>query len=457
MSEKKKRVVIIGGDAAGLSAASAIRRFQKDWDIVVYEKGEYISYASCGIPYFIADWVKDQQSMITITKEEFLEKRNIPVKIFHELKVVDVDKKQVLVEDIQNNNEFHDSWDFLVIATGANPRVLPIPGANLPRVFKVKGLDTGIEIKKFIKENNPKSACLIGAGFIGLEMAEGFKEAGIEDITMVEVMPRLLPAFTEKISGKVLEELERNGIKVCLQEKVKEIKEIDGGKLEVALDGTGKSVIVDLVLMGTGIAPNTAFLEGSGIRLDAKGAVDVDEFMQTNVPGVWAAGDCANINHILLGERVYYPLATNANKQGRYAGYTIGGKRTAFPGTMGTLITKIFDVSVSRTGLTLEQAKSKGHDAVEVSITHEDMARYFPGSSEVIMSIVVDAEKHVILGGCIAGSPIAAKKIDMFVAFIASKMKIEDIQMLDLSYAPPFSPVYDAILIIASVARKKLK
>jgi len=231
----------------------------------------------------------------------------------------------------------------------------------------------------------------------------------------------------------------------------------DGG-VEIVLDPRVEGVSsFDLVLVGTGVTPNTGFLKGSGIALDGNGAVDVDEFMQTSVPGVWAAGDCANVRHSLLGRRVYYPLATIANKQGRYAGYCIAGKKTAFPGTAGTIITKVFDLSISKTGLTLEQAKAMGYDADESSITHEDLARYYPGTRDVFVSIVVDVVSHAILGASIAGSPIAAKKIDVFVALIASKTKLEDVRMLDFAYAPPFSPVYDAIQIAADVASKKLR
>ncbi len=458
MANENNKVIVVGGDAAGLSAASAIRRFKKDWSIVVYEKGEYISYAACGIPYYVAGWVKDENSMITITKEAFLQERNIAVKTHHEVVRVDVKNKQVVVKDAASGQEFPDAWDHLVIATGASPRSLPVLGMDLPRVFTVRGLETGIAIRQFIKDHKPKSACLIGASYIGLEMAEGLKEAGIEKITMIKNTPRLMPSFSEKVSDMLYEELARRGIRVISQKKVKELRGQADGKVEVVLDPQVPDVSAfDLVLVGTGVAPNTGFLQGTGIALDDQGAIVVNEFMQTNVAEVWAAGDCANVHHTLLGRNVYYPLATIANKQGRYAGYCIAGKKTAFPGTMGTIITKVFDLSISRTGLTLEQARSLNYTAEESSITHEDMARYYPGTREVFISIVVDVVAHTILGACIAGSPIAAKKIDVFVALIASKMKLEDVRMLDLSYAPPFSPVYDAILIAADVASKKLR
>jgi NADPH-dependent 2,4-dienoyl-CoA reductase/sulfur reductase-like enzyme len=459
MANQNTKVIVIGGDAAGLSAASAIRRFKKDWSIVVYEKGEYISYAACGIPYYVADWVKDERSMITITKEEFLEERKIVVKTLHEVIKVDLKSKQVIVKDASNGQEFSDAWDHLVIATGASPRLLQVPGVDLPRVFAVRGLETGIAIKKFIKDHQPKSVCLIGASYIGLEMAEGLKAAGVEEVTMIKNTPRLMPSFSEKISDLLYEELARQGVRVISQKKVKEFRSHDDGRVEVVLDPQqmDASSSYDFVVMGTGVTPNTGFLRGSGIALGEQGAIDVNEFMQTNVESVWAAGDCANVHHVLLGKKVYHPLATIANKQGRYAGYSIAGKMTPFPGTTGTIITKVFDLSISRTGLTLEQAKGLNFTAEEASITHEDMARYYPGTREVFISIVVDELAHTILGACIAGSPMAAKKIDVFVALIASKMKLEDIRMLDFSYAPPFSPVYDAILIAAEVASKKLR
>lgn len=458
MSDGTKRLVVIGGDAAGLSAASAARRLHKDWEIVVYEKGPYISYASCGVPYYVADWVKDERSMITITRDEFEEKRNIKVKMHHEVIKVDTKEKTVAVKSLIDGNESMDNWDNLVIATGAVVRVLPVPGVDLPNVFVVKNLEDGVEIKKFIVENKPKSVAIIGGSYVGLEMAEGFKEAGISNITIMKRSPRFLGAFAEKVSDLVVKELQDKGVRIVTQVKITAIEEAASGQLEVVHEPASETpVVADLVILATGVRPCTDFLKGSGIQLDALGAVDVDRHMKTNVPGVWAAGDCANVYNVLTGEKVYYPLATVANKQGRYAGYNIGGRETEFPGTMETVITKVFDLSVSHTGLSLEQAKELGYDAAEAGITHRDKAHYFPGSEEFYMSVVVDAKNHVLLGASIAGTPIAAKKIDTFVAFIASKMDVNEIQMLDLSYAPPFSPVYDAILIMGSVASKKLK
>ncbi len=458
MAEQIKKVIVIGGDAAGLSAASAVRRFKKDWDIIVYEKGDYISYAACGIPYYVADWVKEENSMITITKEEFLESRNILVKTGHEVVKVDVQGKQVRVKRLADGHELVDGWDYLVIATGGRPKLLNVPGVSLPRVFTVRGLDTGIKIKTFIKGYKPRSACLVGASYIGLEMAEGLRAAGIERIMMIKNTPRLMPFFPEKVSGLLYEELEKHGIKVIAGNKIVGFKQHDDGRVQVLLDArASEDLVFDLVVLGIGVHPDVDFLQGSGIALDEYGAIDVDTRMQTSVAGVWAAGDCANVFHSLLGRKVYAPLATIANKQGRYAGYNIAGKKAEFPGTMGTIITKVFDLSISRTGLTLEQAKSLNVAAEEVSITHHDMARYYPGTRDVFVSIVVDPTSHAILGASIAGSTIAAKKIDVFVALIASKVKIEDIQMMDFAYAPPFSPVYDAILIIADVATKKLR
>ncbi|MHA1791248.1 MAG: FAD-dependent oxidoreductase [Promethearchaeota archaeon] len=457
MNAEKKKVIVIGGDAAGLSAASAVKRAKKEWDVVVYEKGTYISYAACGIPYFVGDLVKEDDDLITITREVFLQKRNIPVKINHEVIRVNFDDKTVIVKDLEANKEFSEGWDHLVITTGARPRILPIPGSDLPNIFSIRGLDTGVKVKSFIKEKAPRSACIIGGGFIGLEMCEGFKDAGIENITLLEVLPRLLPNFPEEISTMVKDELEANGVKVIFQRKIKSFEDAGDGKVAVNFDDGNDPLIVDLVLMATGVVPNTDFLKGTPLKLDNRGAIDVDKHMRTNIENVWAAGDCANVNHVLLNTKVYAPLATIANKQGRYAGYNIVGNETEFPGTMGTMITKVFNKSVSRTGLTLDQAKKMNHDAVNVNITHEDMARYFPGASKLFFNVVVDVNSHVILGASICGSKMAAKKIDVLVALIAAKMKVEDIQMLDFSYAPPFAPVYDALLIIASVARKKVK
>ncbi|MHA1371593.1 MAG: NAD(P)/FAD-dependent oxidoreductase, partial [Promethearchaeota archaeon] len=336
MSKSKKKLIVIGGDAAGLSAASAARRFHKDWDIVVYEKGNYISYAACGIPYFVGDLVKNDSDLITITRKTFLEKRNIPVMMGMEVLSINAEQKTVKVRDVVKNVEFIDHWDYLVIATGASPRNLPIPGADLPNVFKVRGLDTGVALKQHIMKERPRSAAIIGGGNIALEMAEGFKNAGIEEITIIYRRPRLGWTFPENISEMISNELAKNGVRVILSRSVKKLEKHENNKIKLCLDpANDDDPVVDFVLIGIGVIPNTQFLKDAGLKLDKNGAIDVDEFMKTNIPGIWAAGDCANVNHVLLGKKVYFPLATIANKQGRYAGYDIAGHSIPFPGTIG--------------------------------------------------------------------------------------------------------------------------
>ncbi|MBD3185247.1 SidA/IucD/PvdA family monooxygenase, partial [Candidatus Bathyarchaeota archaeon] len=232
MQMKKKRVIIIGGDAAGLSAASSIRRSHEDWDIVVYEKGKYISYAACGIPYYVADLVQDENTMITITRETFLRKRNIPVKIFHEVLAVDTAAKEVHVENVKAREEFKDTYDILVIATGATPKLPSIPGIMHPRVFTVHGLDSGITIKQFIARNKPESVVLIGAGYINLEMVEACHAAGIPNITMIKRSSRVLPSFAEKISSLVKQELEKHGIPLIHGNPVTRLDSRDDGGVD---------------------------------------------------------------------------------------------------------------------------------------------------------------------------------------------------------------------------------
>lgn len=450
------KTIIIGGNPAGLSAASAIRRKHPDWKIDVYEKGKYISYGACGIPYFVSKEVEKLDDLITLSKDAMEKKRKVPIHLFHEVISVDFSKKIVKIQNLQENRIFNSNYDFLVIATGGKARI-PSDITEHPRLFKIHTLGDAERLRSFLEEENIESVVIIGAGYIGLEMLESYLAQGIKGENISVVGPRLV--FHSESQEYVREEVEKHKIKVLLQKRVKTIESISDDRLKVILED-GEILESDLVQLSVGVVPATEMFKVTELKMLSNGAIVTDEFMRTNIPGVYAAGDCVASYHQLLKKHVYIPLAPAANKQGRIAGEHIAGKKAdPFPGVIGTSIFKVLDLYCARTGLDPVQAKQLGSNNVQVTkIENNEIAHYYPSAKKMSILVVFDTKTHKLLGAEItAPSPLGAKKIDVFVTALAAKMRMEDIQKLDLAYAPPFAPVWDPILIVANVARKKLQ
>ncbi|MHA2245142.1 MAG: FAD-dependent oxidoreductase [Candidatus Hodarchaeales archaeon] len=450
------KTVIIGGNPAGLSAASAIRRTHADWEIDVYEKDQYVSYGACGIPYYVSNEVKSLDQLITLTKEKLEEHRNIPVHLFHEVIKVDFEAKIALIRDLKNRKEFKKPYDYLVIATGAKAKSDPCLDVDHPRVFKVHTLNHAENLKSFLEEEMVDSVVIIGSGYIGLEMLESYIAQGIKGEQITVIGPRLI--FRSQSQKYVKQELEKHGVKIILQKKAKRIVPISETQLKVILEDE-HTLKADLVQLSIGVVPTTDMFKETNLEFLPNGAIITNEFMRTNIPNVYAAGDCASSYHQILKKNVYLPLAPAANKQGRIAGsHIVGITDFPFPGVVGTAIYKVLNLYCATTGITQEEAKQLGYDAQVTSIESKEIAHYYPDAKKMSIQLVFDAESHLLLGAEItAPSTLGAKKIDVFATAIAAKMRISDLQKLDLSYAPPFAPVWDPILIAANVARKKCK
>ncbi|UCE13331.1 MAG: FAD-dependent oxidoreductase [Candidatus Heimdallarchaeota archaeon] len=450
------KVVVIGGNPAGLSAASAIRRIHADWEINVYEKDQYVSYGACGIPYYVSDEVKTLDQLITLTKEKLEEHRNIPVHLFHEVIKVDFEAKVALVKDLKHNREFSKPYDYLVIATGARAKSDPLLDIKHPRIFKVHTLNHAEQLKSFLEKNTVDSAVVIGTGYIGLEMLESYIAQGIKGEQITVIGPRLI--FRSSSQKYVESELREKGVNIILQRRVTKVESISDTKIKVILDD-GLIIETNLVQLSIGVVPATDMFKDTDLELLPNGAIVTNEFMQTNIPHVYAAGDCASSYHKILKKNVYIPLAPAANKQGRVAGSIISGKSDfPFPGVVGTAIYKVLDLYCASTGITEVEAKQLGYDAQVTTIESKEIAHYYPGAKKMSIQLVFDAESHLLLGAEItAPSTLGAKKIDVLATALTAGMRIDDIQKLDLSYAPPFAPVWDPILIAANVARKKCK
>jgi NADPH-dependent 2,4-dienoyl-CoA reductase/sulfur reductase-like enzyme len=449
-----ERLVVIGGVAAGMSAASRARRLNPKIEIMVFEKSGFVSYGSCGLPYFVSDVIKAPENLVVYDAKFFKEKRDIDVYLHHEVLKIFPAKRSVLVKDLEKDKEFEVGYDKLVIATGARAVKPNIKGIDLNGIFTIRFLEDGIAIKNFIRENSPKKALIIGAGYIGMEMAEALVSLGI-DVTIVEVMPNILGSMDDEINEVVEAELQKNGVKLLKSTSVVEF--VGDGFVRKAILNNGSSLDVDLVIVGAGIKPNSEIARDAGIEIGRSGAIAVNQRMETNIPGVFAAGDCAEAFHLVLGRPVYIPLGTTANKQGKVAGENAVGGNAIFKGIVGTAVFKVFELEVARTGISEKQAKEEGIDYVSTVIEHSSRAHYYPGGSKIRVKLIAERKTGRLLGAEMVGRDGVAKRIDVFATALHARMSIGEIAGLDLSYAPPFAPVWDPILIAANDIEKKLK
>jgi len=447
-----KKYVIIGGDAAGMSAASKIRRMQPESELVVFEKGQHISFAACGMPYWISGVIEDGSNLQVLTPEMAREKRDIDVRIGHEVTKIDASSKTIVVHKLSTGEDFVESYDALLIATGARAVVPPIPGVDSEGVFTLRSLADGHLIKNYIADHEIKHATIIGGGHIGLEMAEAYRHLNI-DVTMVVRGDQIATSMDNDLLEKLTEHVIENGVDLQLETRVSTIERTNNG---LQVQTSAGLIKTDVVIVSTGIRPNSELAIEAGIEVGNSGAILIDEHMQTSVENIYAGGDCAEHNHRVLEESMWIPMATSANKGGRIAGENMAGANTRFPGILGTSVAKVFDYTVAQTGLTEKQAgQIENLSAIETTtITGGSRAHYYPGSKPLTIKLVVEKSSGRLLGAQMIGQADVAKRLDVLATAITAKMTVEDIGMLDLTYAPPVAPVYDPILVAANVANK---
>ena len=442
------RIVIIGGVAAGMSAAAKIKRISKEYDVVVYEKTDVVSWGACGLPYYVGDFFSNPQNMIARKPEKFRES-GIEVNINHEVIDVDVNNKTLKIKDLYNNKEIEDRYDKLMIATGASAIVPSIENINLQNIFTLKDLSDGLILKDEVKKEDVKDIVIIGAGFIGIEVVEAMKNLG-KNVRVIQRSNRILQgSFDKEITDIMENELINSGVNLHLNENIKSFKGEDK-VVEVITDkGTYKA---DLVVISTGIKPNTEFLKETGINMLKNGAIVIDEYGKTNIKDIYAAGDCASVYHIVKGENVYIPLATTANKIGRIVGENIAGLNNKFEGTLGSAAVKVMNLEAGRTGISEDEAKKMGLNYKTVFIKDKNQTNYYPGQSDIYVKLIYDADTKVILGGQIIGKNGAVLRVDVLAAAIFSKMTTDQLGFLDLCYAPPFSRTWDVLNVAGNVA-----
>ncbi|MEZ4731195.1 MAG: FAD-dependent oxidoreductase [Caldilineaceae bacterium] len=449
--------VIIGGDAAGMSAASKIKRELTDAEVIVFERSQYISYSACGMPYWIAGVIESDRRLIVLTPERARERRGIDVRIGHEVVAIDPAAKTVTVQRRDRGETFVQPYETLVIATGASALKPPIPGLELPGVFTLRAIPDAQRIFHYLEQHQPQRAVIIGGGYIGVEMAEALQARGLA-VALVEMLPQLMPNFDADMVEEVTTHLAENGVQIYTGTRVNLLEQM-GTQLSVQLSA-GEPLAADLVLVSTGVRPNRELAKDAGLRLGQTGAIWVDAHMRTSDPHIYAAGDCVEHYHIVLGENAWIPLATSANKGGRIAGDNISGNASTFPGIAGTAVVKVFDYTMAVTGLTERQAiqsgkwGANGEDVGSTVITAWEKAGYWPGAEKIKVKLVYTKSDGRILGGQIVGKAGVNKRIDIIATALSARMTVETLGMLDLSYAPPYSPTYDPVQVCANVAAR---
>ncbi len=442
------KVIIVGGNAAGMSAASQIKRQQPEWETIVLEKGEFISYAGCGMPYYIAGTVPRLEDLLELSPEKAIQERNIDLRLNHEVLTINPQEKELLVKSTAGKTI--ESFDYLLLATGTLPITEGLNLTDSEKIFSLKNLYDMQKIDAFIENNKPQKCAVIGGGYIAVEMLEAFKERGLET-HLIHRRKDLAKTFDQKISDLLKNKMQEKGIVLNLNSSVKKVEERTTGVVVIT---ETDELAYDFVLVATGVKPNTGFLENSSIEMGIKGSVKVNRYLQTNFDYIYAAGDCAETTNLITGKPAYVPLAPKANKEGFIAGLNICGNREKFPGIVGTAITKFFDLGVARTGLTLEEAQKNGFDPVRYDFSSGTKARYYPGTEELHSVLIINKGDGRILGSHLAGPLESVKTIDTYAALVSGGVTVREAFTMDLSYAPPFWPVFHPVVLAGRLGRK---
>jgi NADPH-dependent 2,4-dienoyl-CoA reductase/sulfur reductase-like enzyme len=430
------RLVVVGGNAGAMGAASQARRLRPELEVVAFERGGRTSYAACGIPYFVGNEIESLDRLVARTPEEHL-KRGIDARLRHEVTGIDLDRRVVVARDLDAERSVEEGFDQLVIATGARPLRPPLPGIDEPFVRGVATLDDADALLREAEQVKCRDVVVVGGGYIGLEMAEAFKRWGAE-VTVLDAGSQVMRTLDPDMAQLVADAMERIGIPVRIGV---EVQGFEPGRVLTA-DGP---LPADLVVLGLGVTPNSELARDAGIALGARNAINVDEHQRTSADGVWSAGDCCDSFHRVTNDRTYIALGTVANRQARVAGINIGGGDATFPGVVGTAVTRICETEIGRTGLTEAEARRAGFAFTTAQIESTTRASYYPGTAPITVKLLAEEATGRIIGGQIVGGSGAAKRIDTVATIIWNEMTATEVINLDLAYAPPFSPVWDPV------------
>jgi NADPH-dependent 2,4-dienoyl-CoA reductase/sulfur reductase-like enzyme/rhodanese-related sulfurtransferase len=448
-----KRLLVIGGVAAGPKAAAKARRCDPEMEITLYQEEDDISYAGCGLPYYISGVIQERDDLISRTPGKFV-LEGIKILKNRRIEKIDIPNRSVSGRKIGSGETFTDHFDRLVIATGAYAIRPKIEGVDLANVFYLRSIFDADAIFEKIRAENIRNAVIAGGGYIGLEMAESLVRLG-KNVTIVELASQILTLFDEDFAAILRQYLEKKGVKIFTSEGIKALRGRDGKVTHVQT--AARELEADVVLMSLGISPQIELAKLTGLRIGETGAIWVNEKMETSAEGVYAAGDCAETTHLITGERVWVPLGSTANKQGRVVGTNVCGGSATFPGVMGTTVFKAFEFNVAKTGLNMREAEKEGFHPVQAIVRGFDRAHYYPGRKESTLKVIADKETGRILGGQAVGEGPSDKFIDILAMALHGKMTCRELANVDLAYAPPFSPVLSPVIVAANVLSNKLE
>lgn len=437
------KTIIIGGVAAGMSAASKLRRLNPKMTITVYEMGEDLSYGGCGMPYFLGDVIKDENKLLARNKDDF-EKQNIQVYLNHEVTHLDYKHQSIEIFDRENKKTIKDQFDYLVIATGTKANRTNIPGSKEVNPYVLNTLEDARKIKANMKD--VKEVAIIGGGYIGLEIAENFAHLGIK-VHIIERAKQLLIVYDTFVAQKAKEILEKEKIQIYLDEALESYQK-DNQKTIIKTNK--RTLSVDMVIEAIGVRPNTEFLKDSGIEMLKNGAIITNEYQETSLKNVYAAGDCSSYHHQLTKEKVFVPLGTHANKTGKIIAENIVGNQVKFKGIVGSNILKIADFAFAKTGLGFDEAKRLGLNYDFVDITAKNQSGYYPGAEPIFVRMVYDPQTKIIKGCQMVGKKGVSDRINIMALAITQELTADEFSQLDLAYAPPFSPVWDPLLVASN-------
>lgn len=452
------KIVIVGGVAGGATAAARIRRLDENAEIIVFERSGYISYANCGLPYYIGDAITEPEALTLQTPESFFARFRVTMKVRHEVTALHPDRKTVSVKNLETGEEFEESYDKLILSPGAKPTQPRLPGVGLEKLFTLRTVEDTFRIKEYINTRHPKSAVLAGGGFIGLELAENLRNLGM-DVTIVQRPKQLMNPFDPDMASFIHSEMRRHGIRLALGHTVEGFEEKDGG-VDVLLKDEAP-LHADMVVLAIGVTPDTALAKEAGLELGIKGSIVVNDRMETSVPDIYAAGDAVQVKHYVTGQDALISLAGPANKQGRIIADNICGGDSHYQGSQGSSVIKVFDMTAATTGINETNAKKAGLDTDKVILSPMSHAGYYPGGKVMTMKVVFEKETYRLLGAQIVGYEGVDKRIDVLATAIHAGLKATELKDLDLAYAPPYSsakdPVNMAGFMIDNISKGTLK
>lgn len=442
------KVIIIGAVAAGMSAAAKLKRIKPDYEVIVYEKTNIVSFGACGLPYYVGGFFQDSNMMIAREKSKFIES-GIDLRTFKEVIDVNADSKTLTIKDSLTEEIFTDKYDKLMIATGASS-IMPSLNKSYENLTTLKDMNDGLKLRELMNKEENNNIVILGAGFIGIETIEAAKKLN-KNIHLVGRSNRVLnKVFDKEITDLLEEELKKNNIHLHLGETVKEY--VGNNKITKVITNNSE-IDTDLVVIAIGVKPNTSFLKNTNIDMLPNGAIIVDEGGRTSIKDVYSAGDCATIKNLVTNEDMYVPLATGANKLGRIVGENLSGMNSSFPGSLASSCIKVLDMEAAVTGLTEGKAKSLNIDYKTKCITNYNQTHYYPGREKLLVKLVYHAKTKVILGGQIAGYKDAVQRANVIATAITAGMTTDQLGMLDLCYAPPFATTWDVLNVAGNVSK----